>query len=324
MKKYYYNFILSFVILICADINIIAQTQNIKDLKLPMLNGHKFITNSLIPNPFIKSKIQSNLGFANSLSTEIPLLRFGDTLSSKEVTADITYVNGYFEFDYAVKDWAAIWIKLGGIARIGTNTASIFVSGVTANTNFESGMLFKIIEFKKSMISSSIKIQSSSSTQLNIYEFLKNILDSNAYVQNNQLVKSFNPLTGKVDLRFAYTPSSKWSILAFIDGGYGEVINIDSIENKFSYSFGGSLNYDLGVTTSIPFGVGAAFMISSNSPTMQYYSNTTQSYMLQFIYTGSKDFFIELESNYVKIPTRFRDTVINLTSFNLGWTYFFM
>lgn len=288
-----------------------------------MLNGHKFITNSVIPNPFIKSKIKSSLGFANSISTEIPLLKFGDTLGTKEIKADITYANGYFEFDYAVTDWAAIWIKFGGIARIGTNTPSIFVTGVTANTNFESGMLFKIKEFKKTMLSSSIKIQNSSSTDLNIYEFIKSILDSNAYLPNNRLVTSYNPLSGNIDLRFAYAPSPMWSILTYLDGGYGEVIDMDSIVNKFSYSFGGSVTYDLGVTTKIPFGVGAAFKINSVSPTMQYFKSTTQSYMFQIIYTGSKDFLIGLESNYVKIPTRYNDIVVNLSSFNLGWTYFF-
>ena len=198
--------------------NLYSQTQDNGDLNLPKLNGHKFITNSFIPNPFIKSKIRSNLGFATSLETEIPLLRFGDT-SNLKLNADITYASGFFEFDYAVKDWAAIWLKFSGIARLGTNTASIFVSGITANTAFETGMLFKIKEFRNSLFSSSIKIQNANSTELSIYKFIRSILDTNISINTSKLVNNFNPLSGNIDLRFAFAPSPKWSILSFIEGG---------------------------------------------------------------------------------------------------------
>ncbi|HMQ69565.1 MAG TPA: hypothetical protein PKC58_11310 [Ignavibacteria bacterium] len=329
MKKYYSKFLLSILILVLSVNNIFSQgsgignnTFPIEDIQLPKLNGHKFITNSFLPNPFIKSKIKSNLGFATSLQTELPLKRFGDS-TNIQINADITYTSGYFAFDYAITDWAAIWLNFSGIARIGTNTASIFVSGITANTNFETGLLFKIKEFKKAQLSSSISINNSNSTQLSIYEYIKNIIDSNRYVVNNSLVTNYNPLTGNIDLRFAYSPSPKWSLLAYVDGGYGEMIDIDTLVNKSSYSFGASFTYDLGVSSSIPFGFGAAFKINSLSPTKQYNAKTTQAYMMQIIYTGSKDFLIGLESNYITIPTQFNNINIHLTSFNLGWTYYF-
>ncbi|MCB0727797.1 MAG: hypothetical protein KDD00_10060 [Ignavibacteriae bacterium] len=327
MKKYYQHFLLSFLTLICFSNSIIAQTQSKSEIDLPKLNGHKFITNSLIPNPFINSRISSNLGFASSLETEIPLLRFDSLISNNgnetiQLSADVGLATGAFEFSYAVQDWASIWVNFSGIGRFGTNTPTIFASGITANTTFETGMLFKIKEYKTSMISSSIKIENSNSTVLNIYEYIKNIIDS-TNLNKNYLTQNYNPLSGSVDLRFAYAPSPKWSILAFIDGGYGELINIDSIENKFSYTVGGSFNYDLGLTTSLPFGIGAAFKINSNTPTLQYNKTATQTYMLQLIYTGGSDFLIGLESNYVRIPTRLNNVTINLSSFNLNWSYFF-
>lgn len=326
MKKNYQQLFLSFLVIFCINKEVMSQKHDQSELYLPKLNGHKFISNTLIPNPFIKSKISSNLGFATSLETQIPLLRFdsliGNGNNALELNADVGLATGAFEFSYAIKDWASIWINFSGIGRFGTNTATIFATGVTANSSFESGMLFKIKEFKTSMISSSIKIDNSNSTVLNLYQYIKNIIDSTDLDRNN-LTQNYNSLTGNIDLRFAYAPSPKWSILAFIDGGYGEVINVDSIENKFSYSLGGSVNYDLGLTTSLPFGIGGAVRINSNTPTLQYSTALTQYYMLQLVYTGSRDFLIGLESNYVRIPTKLQDVTINLSSFNLNWSYYF-
>lgn len=330
MKKYYIQFFVSLLIIFCFKSNAISQSKDNNDWSLPTLNGNKFIINSVIPSPFIKSSIKSTLGFASSLETKIPFSGLDTILNpsginsgSLDLKADIGIATGEFQFSFAIKDWASIWLELSGVGRFGTNTQTILFSGITANSAFETGMLFKVFESKKSIISTSIRINNSNSTVVNLYQFINAILDSTINIENNALTKNYNPLTGAIDVRFGYAPSPKWSIMAYVDGGYGEVIDVDTIENKFSYAFGASVNYDLGITTSIPFGFGAAFKLDSNTPTRQYFKNPTQAYMLQIIYTGSKDFTIDLESNYVAVPTRLDDVTLNLSSFSLGWAYYF-
>lgn len=288
----------------------------------PMLNGHDFIINNFISSPFVNTNLKSSLGFATSLQTDIPLLRLEDTVNL-EVESDITFVSGNFEYQHAIQDWASIWINVSGIARLGTNTASIFVSGVTANTAFETGMLFRIKESRKSLFASSVKIKNSSSTILDIYPYIRSLIDSTYQFQTGSLVNTLNPLSGSIDLRAAIAPNKEWGILSYIEGGYGENVDVDEIKNRFNYEFGASVNYNLNYSSNIPLGIGAGFKFNSQSPTLEYTKRLTQSYMLQLAYTGRKEFLLSFESLYSAIPVNFRDLTIKITSFAFNWAYYF-
>lgn len=323
MKK---NIILTLIIFtvtfIFAGISY-SQSSSSDDKYYPSLDKHKFTLNSFLPNPFITTSLSSSLGFANSLETEIPLLKLDTTGNKVKVKADITYANGRFGFQYAVKDWAAIYLNFAGIARLGTNTASIFASGVTANTSFSTGMLFKIKEFKQSLFSTGFTITNASSTTLNIYPFIKTLLDSTYPLRTDNLVNTLSPLSGSVDFRFAYSPSKPWSILSYVETGYGENTDIDKTEDNFFYVFGATANYNFDYNCGFPLGVGAGFKFASNSPTLQYTKKLTQYYLFQLVYTGKKDFTLSLESNFLTIPTLYDDITIKLTSVNFGWAYYF-
>lgn len=319
---------ISLTLILAAVIFLIAiksysQSSSSDEKYYPSLDKHKFILNNFFPNPFITTSISSHLGFANSLETEIPLLNLDSSANTVKVKADITYANGRFGFQYAVKDWAAIFLDFSGIARLGTNTASIFASGVTANTSFNTGMLFKIKEFKKSLISTGFSISNASSTTLNIYPFIKTLLDSTYPLRTNNIVNTLTPLSGSVDFRFAYSPSKPWSILSYVETGYGENVDAEKTEDNFYYVLGASANYNFDYNCGFPLGVGAGFKLASNSPTLQYTKKLTQYYLLQFVYTGKKDFALSLESNFLTIPTLYDNITIKLTSVNFGWVYYF-
>lgn len=300
-----------------------SQNNKLNSPSNPKIDGHEFITNSLLKNPFVNTKLGSSLGFASSLSSEIPLLRLDSSNNKVKVKADISFVNGSFNFQYAVKDWAAIWLNFSGIARLGTNTPSIFLSGVTANSGFETGMLFKIKEFKKSLLSASFSISNASSTNLNIYSFLKNVINNPMNIDSVSIISNFTPLSGSLDLRFAYSPSKPWSILSYLSGGYGENLEVNLISNNFSYVLGATVNYNFNNKCNVPIGIGTGFKISSNSPTLQYTKIATQYYMFQIAYTGKRDFLLSLESDYLRIPTYYSGVAINTTSFNFNWAYYF-
>ncbi|MDQ3020434.1 MAG: hypothetical protein M3R36_07685 [Bacteroidota bacterium] len=274
-------------------------------------------------SPFINTSLRSSLGFATSLSTEIPFLRINDSSSILNVDADITYVNGNFQYQNAIQDWASIWINAGGVSRIGTNTASIFLSGVTANTFFEAGMLFKIKEFQKSLFSTSFRIKNTNSTILSIYPFIRSIIDSTYYLGERNIVSSLNPLSGEIDLRVAFAPSKAWGMMSYVLGGYGENIESLEIKDRFNYEFGASANYNLNPGSNIPIAIGAGLKLNSSSPTLEYTKRLTQYYMIQLAYTGREDFFLSFESLYSRIPVNYRDVTIDISSFGFSWAYYF-
>jgi len=323
LKKNITHFALIIFVIFSLTGNAFSQSGSSNDKYYPSLDKHKFILNNFLPNPFLTTNITSNIGFANSIETEIPLLKLDSVVNNVKVKADITYANGRFGFQYAVKDWAAIYLMFSGVARLGTNTASIFASGVTANTSFNTGMLFKIKEFKKSLITTGFTISNASSTTLNIYPFIKTLLDSTYPIRTDNIVNTLSPLSGSVDFRFAYSPSKPWSLLSYVETGYGENTDVDKTEDNFFYVFGASVNYNFDHKSNFPLGVGAGLKFSSNSPTLQYTKKLTQYYMLQLVYTGKKDFTLSLESNYLTIPTLYDNITIKLTSINFGWAYYF-
>ena len=149
------------------------------------------------------------------------------------------------------------------------------------------------------------------------------MLDTNYPLRTDKIVNSLTPLSGSLDLRFAYSPGKPWSILTYLEGGYGENTDIDKTENNFFYVLGASANYNFNYSCDFPLGVGAGFKFASNSPTLQYTKRLTQYYMLQLVYTGKKDFSISLESNYLTIPTLYDNITIKLSSVNFGWAYYF-
>jgi len=316
-KNTLYKFIIAGLILFLSGN---SYSQNKKYVNnTPKLNGNQFVLNNFIPNPFVKTYLNSSLGIASSLSTEIPDLLF-DSTSNIELKADITYANGLFEFQYAVQDWAAIWLNVSGVARLGTNKASIFAAGVTVNSSFETGMLFKIIEFKKSLFSASVKLQNSSSTVVNLYPYIKGLLDSTA--AKTALVNDYNPLFGGGDVRAAYSPNRAWNFLGFFQGGYGETVGLNS-GSIFSYQFGGTVNFNMNESNNVPIGITGGFKLNSVSPTLDDPGRLTQNYLFEIAYTGRDEFQLSLASNYLRIPVRVGNLTINLTSYSFNWVYFF-
>lgn len=315
----------AFIILFffCLTETSFSQNNKLNDPSNPKLDGHEFITNGFLKNPFISTSLKSSLGFATSLSSEIPLLKLDSSSNKVKVKADITFVNGNFYFQYAIKDWASIWLNFSGIARLGTNTPSIFLSGVTANSGFETGMLFKIKEFKKSLFSTAFSISNASSTNLNLFSFLKNLYNNPDNIDSVKIINNFTPLSGSLDLRFAYSPSKPWSILSYLGAGYGENIEVNKVSNNFSYVFGATVNYNFNDKYKVPIGIGTGFKISSDSPTLQYTKIATQYYLFQLAYTGKKDFLLSFEGDFLRIPTYWNDIAINTTSYSFNWAYFF-
>ncbi len=148
-------------------------------------------------------------------------------------------------------------------------------------------------------------------------------MDSSYQLKTDNLVNTLTPLSGSVDFRFAYSPSKPWSILSYVETGYGENTDIEKTEDNFFYVFGATANYNFDYNCGFPLGVGAGFKFASNSPTLQYTKKLTQYYLFQLAYTGKKDFTISLESNFLTIPTLYDDITIKLTSVNFGWAYYF-
>ncbi len=99
-----------------------------------------------------------NVGLANLFNTEIPVTipEMNKTFVFKP---QLFYAVGGIQFQYAVKDWAAIHLRTGGTARIGDNFISVVTQGISAASLFGIGLMFKLAENDDLFLSGTVDLK---------------------------------------------------------------------------------------------------------------------------------------------------------------------
>ncbi len=83
-----------------------ADQEIVQDRKLPILDGHRFIPTSTVPDPFVTSYLRSNTGFGLLLDANIPVLTAADTVAVLQ--GDIAFAVLGFEYQQAIVDHARL------------------------------------------------------------------------------------------------------------------------------------------------------------------------------------------------------------------------
>ena len=114
----------------------------VQNRKLPILDGHRFIPNSTVPDPFITSYLRSNTGFGFLLDAKIPVLTEADTVAVLQ--GDIAFALLGFEYQQAIVDFLALRIGFGGAIRTGTNGETLIAEGLNASYSFGVGVTGRV------------------------------------------------------------------------------------------------------------------------------------------------------------------------------------
>ncbi|HSR17815.1 MAG TPA: hypothetical protein VLM39_06950, partial [Ignavibacteriaceae bacterium] len=105
-------------ILILTDLKIYPQGTGdssvmLKQKRLPVLSGFRFMPTDVISDPFINTFIKLNLGTAEALDLESYIRGLEGNIMDT-VSGNISYISGEMEFQYAVNDWLALNASYGG------------------------------------------------------------------------------------------------------------------------------------------------------------------------------------------------------------------
>jgi hypothetical protein len=173
-------------------------TDNMRDSALripkPNLNGHKFITNALVKDPFVRTHIRNSLGIGQTLDFETPVL----ILNGNKVVSlkgDLLYTSIDFEYQQEIRDWLAFSGRFQVAGRMGTEVSALFTNGINFITGLELGWMVKAFENRNMALSGHMKVTSNSGTYVNLYDFIQGVvIDSGKITVGNKLVKS-TPLT---------------------------------------------------------------------------------------------------------------------------------
>ena len=172
---------------------------------IPVLGEHKFMPNSIVKDPFIKTYIRNSVGIGQALDLDIPIVEIGEN-QVLGLRGDLMFASLDFEYQHSVKDWLAVWGRFNILARIGNDTQALLSQGITAVTGFEFGWVFKLMKKDNTMLSLSFNIENGSATIINLLEYINKIIDDD-YSYNNSLVNNVQSLRGGSGLRFAWSVS---------------------------------------------------------------------------------------------------------------------
>jgi len=326
--KYFVNkntlFVLFVILFSVTSVN--AQTDivpkaNSEEIKLPVLNNHRFVVNPYATSPFIKTYFRNSLGGGVALDLKVPIYVVdGDPLTG--LRGDLTFLTLEFEYQYAVNNWLAVFGNVGMLSRFGTEAQALVAQGINATYGFELGWMFKLLETEKVVLSATANLWNQSGTVLNLSNFVKDIIDNGGLEPDNQLLYSKDYIQGGGGLLVAWAPSELIGVNGLSEFLFGE--SLDKKGTKIFYNVAGSIDLDLNKVWSVPIGfaLGATVntFLSSNDSSVD--ENTT-SVFLRTSYTGRNDILISLDMTWNKMPISQPKQTLNGSTATISLEYYF-
>jgi hypothetical protein len=287
---------------------------------IPVLGEHKFMPNSIVRDPFIKTYVRNAVGMGQALDLDIPLLEIGGN-EVIGLRGDLMFASLEFEYHHAVKEWLAVWGRFGVIARVGNDTQALLSQGFTAVTGFEFGWLFKLMKKDNTMLSLSLSIENGSATIINLLEYINRIIEGD-YTYNNSLVNNVRSLRGGTGLRFAWAASKLFGLYATGELLYGQSAEVRG-DSELFYSIGGVVDFDLNAVSDLPFGLIIGYNRTNFNSSGDNVAGDLNTFLLRIGYNKTNDLSIAIESSLNKLPTQVSEQTFNAGLTKIMLRYYF-
>jgi len=287
---------------------------------VPVLGEHKFMPNSLVRDPFIKTYVRNSVGIGQALNLDIPIVEIGGN-TVLGLRGDLVFASLAFEYHHAVKDWLAVWGRFNILARIGNGTQSLLSQGVTAITGFEFGWLFNLMKKDRTMLSLSLSIENGSTTIINLLDFIDSIIDSDPFA-NVSLVNNVQSLRGGTGLRFAWAVSKLFGIYATGELLYGQSAEVRG-DSELFYNVGGVLDFDLNAVSDLPFGINVGYQQTNLQSSGDNTTGDLSTFLVRIGYNKTNDLSIAIESSISRIPVQALDQTLNAGLTKIMLRYYF-
>jgi hypothetical protein len=326
--KFTFNLILSFTLFIFTfnTIEISAQegtdgeelnSSSLEQSIVPVLGEHKFMPNSVVKDPFIKTYIRNSVGIGQALDLDIPIVVIRDR-TVFGLRGDLVFASLDFEYHHAVKDWLAVWGRINILARLGNDTQSLLSQGLTANTGFEFGWLFNLMNKDNTMLSLSFSLENGSATIVNLLKFIDSIIGDDS--SNVSLVNNVQSLRGGSGLRFAWAASKFFGFYVTGELLYGQSAEVRG-DSEFSYNIGGVLDFDLNAVSDLPFGIQVGYKYANFPSPGENTTGDLNIFLFRIGYNKTSDLSIAIESSINK--TQYLNQTLNAGLTKIMLRYYF-
>ena len=288
---------------------------------LPALNNHYFMPIATFPSPFITTFFLTGVGGGSSINY-IPLY-WVDGQYLGRIEGKNTFVSANIHIKIRAKYWLATWFRYEANARIGSSTSTLLAQGITSFTGFEFGWMFRLWHDNRNQLSTTIQINNTTISAVNLLKFMKNLIDSPDSIHTT-LTQKRNPLSGAIGLRYAHAFNDLVGLKAVLNGSYGEAF-LKQGENVWRFDMGliGSLNFNY--RYHVPIGLTLGYTIHRFALFESDAEDQSQSILFKIAYVGREEYNMGLEMGYIVMPTPLLEVNENLKYFAINFvvTYIF-
>lgn len=299
----------------------ISGTNTSSDYGVPKLGNTTFLSNTLIKDPFINTRFRNTLGFGQTVNLETPLKKIlGEDIPG--LTGEVYYAILDFEYQYAVREWMAIWGEIRINGRFGNEMQALLTQGATAFGGFQLGWLFRLWQTEEHMLSLSADVNKTSTTIIDIYGFLNAAIEEGEISEHNKIIQDIPILTTALGLRYAHAISDMFGLVASGRVAYGQSIRRDE-GAKFYPSLGLTLHMDLKNTEDIPIGFVTGYKYSFATDNGDGMLSDAHSILFNISYTGRADLNLGLDLQLQQLPMLGFDDKVEFITGQINLSYFF-
>lgn len=265
------------------------------------LNGHTFMQNRWMGQPFINGWLRMATGIAFAQDLKVPQVNLkGEQLGVSE--GEITTLLVDAEYQHRFGNRLAVRIGGTGSAHIGTDQVSVISHGIKALYGFNLGATLKLLHSRKAALSATGDIRFNRVLAFNLIRFARSVVDY-GLTEDNSLLDTGMSNIYMAGLIFAYSPSKWFGFTAVGEGGYGTPF-LEGQSNSGVMAFAVSADFDLGAGTNVPLGLMTFLKWNNYNDLYPEFSDSIWNTGLTIGYTGVENFFAGIEIGYARIQAR--------------------
>ena len=314
MKKLIYIFTILFI----GSGSLSAQSSEPgAEPKLPILNGHKFLTSSYMRSSFISSSFQADLGFGITSTITTPGIDIGDyhILAFK---GELMFFDVDASYQQRFTPWLAMFISMKVAGRVGTDMSTIVADGVNTLGGGDIGWLIRIAHTDKLNLSTAVSLTNITGNFINVSTYLEEVINNEPYPS---LTKKVPSMFAVVALRGAYAFNPSYGLQANLAYGYGESLERGNSKTYFAVGVLGDLDFN--PKRQVPIGLGLGYTLSTAPAIVMYDGGTADLFMGKISYTGSDDFQLGLQFTFYSVTLSRMDDNASVSKVMLNFKFYF-
>ena len=287
-----------------------------EEAPIPRLGEHRFVPVLDLEEPFITTHIQTTVSIGKAIGAEVPVFDVTDSTIIGTADADLFIAGLGFRYQHAAKDWLAVKIAMGTLARVSTSTPSLLADGITAAVSYDLGWLMRVYHSRTVLVSGSLGLGNRSATFVNLLDWAYGIANGTTV----PLVRSRSSMRGRGGMHAAWGLSRRFGLLGAFILDYGE--SFDGLgQNDWTTDARLALSYDVEQDLQVPLGVAATVGLYDVSergdPT-----DGVWFWSVRLAVQSRADFTfgLDLKTSYV---ARVDDSDLQLTQMSIDMRYYF-